>query len=136
MRRYPVAPLLEATGLSMSALAQRVGIGGGEYARVRSEGVTELAADRWANRLGLHPAEVWPDFGFALCADPRCAKPFAPTRAGHRYCSETCNSRHRRRVRYQQDADYAAARRARAKVYYEECREYVRRRQNAQRRAA
>jgi lambda repressor-like predicted transcriptional regulator len=143
VRRYPIANLLEATGLSLSALAQRVGIGGGEYARVRTEGVSELAADRWANRLGLHPAEVWPDFGFAVCAADGCQERFAPVRKGHVYCSKRCNNRaiqrERYRLKYATDPGFVEAERQRRRRYYEQCAGYERSRQaryRAARRAA
>jgi lambda repressor-like predicted transcriptional regulator len=123
VRRYPVANLLEATGLSLSALAQRVGIGGGEYARVRTEGVSELAADRWANRLGLHPAEVWPEYVEAgirevmrTCAAVGCEVSFVSAHHARRFCSPRCRSREGSRRRYQ-NPEVAARLRERAAAY-------------------
>jgi hypothetical protein len=126
-RRYPLSPLLEATGLSLSALAQRVGIGGGEYRRIQAEGVSELLADRWANRLGLHPAEVWPDFGMVLCAE--CGAPFAPARRA-RFCSTRCYQRQYQRAwrkrREDTDPAFKAMRREVTTRWKAEARETVR----------
>ena len=62
MRRYSYAALAACAGLSENQLALHVRMSGTTLADVRRNGLTELAADRYAIRAGLHPAEVWPDW--------------------------------------------------------------------------
>lgn len=65
LRPFPIAPLLELTGLSLSRLALRVGASGSVVSRAKGAGLTDAQADRWAVACGFHPSEVWPDW-FAL----------------------------------------------------------------------
>lgn len=58
-RRYDLASLLEATGLSEAALGRLVGLSGSTLKNARERGLTMEAADRYAVRAGLHPFEVW-----------------------------------------------------------------------------
>jgi hypothetical protein len=53
-RRWPLEPLLDATGLTASALRREIAgfPGGVQY-------LTDELADRAAVRCGLHPAMVW-----------------------------------------------------------------------------
>lgn len=77
-RRYPLEPLATAAGITLqtrgggnqpgqpqglSLLALQLGISHRRARRARSEGITETQADTWAIRLGLHPTNVWPDWG-------------------------------------------------------------------------
>jgi hypothetical protein len=55
--RWPLEPLLEATGLSMGGLS--IAVNGNPY-DYRDLGLSDLVADRWAVRCGKHPGEVWP----------------------------------------------------------------------------
>lgn len=57
--RWPLQPLLDATGLSRTALARRLNVAFGTVHRAGREGVSDRVADRWAIRLGLHPLAVW-----------------------------------------------------------------------------
>lgn len=125
-RRYPLEDLLEATGLSESGLTRRAGISGSTLVRARERGFTADAADRYAVRCGLSPMEVWHDYGLVEC--PGCGVLFAPRDRNHRYHSPNCSSAHRRRIRYQTDPSYAEGRKRAARELYEECGEYVRRR--------
>lgn len=68
MRRYPLGPLLAATGLSRSRLGLVVGASGATMARLVVEGLTEWEADRMACRAGFHPGAVWPDEWWAVAA--------------------------------------------------------------------
>lgn len=64
-KRYPVEPLLrraEVSSLSMLTTRARLRVGGGAYRHVLVDGLSAYQADRWAVRLGFHPAEVWPDW--------------------------------------------------------------------------
>lgn len=62
MRRYPLEPLRSMTGVSKSAMQKRLGVSGSEWVRYWRDGLSVLVADRYANRLGFHPAEVWPSW--------------------------------------------------------------------------
>lgn len=58
-RRWPVEPLVAAAGGVEKVLQQ---LDGGNLSRARRDGLTDVQADRWATRLGYHPAQVWPDW--------------------------------------------------------------------------
>lgn len=130
--RYPLEALVRASGLSEAALARKVGLSGTTLKQARERGLLEAAADRYAVRVALHPLEVWPEMAQAAtveCADESCDVRFAPTRKGHRFCSDLCSNRRRsrewKRKRYAEDPEYAQARREETARYREEAREYV-----------
>lgn len=61
--RWPLQPLLDAyTGTNFTS---RISTGSQGVATARTEGLTDVQADHWAIRCGLHPSEVWDDW-----ADP------------------------------------------------------------------
>lgn len=127
MRRFPLAPLLEVTGLTMAQLNARIRMGGDTYRRVQTEGLSELVADRWATRLGLHPAEVWTDWfdqPRVECAERDCTETFVPTRKGHRFCSTRCQTRNANRAyskrRWANDPKWRARKAAASRRYNEE----------------
>lgn len=62
LRRYRFEPLLSASGLTRSRFAAGVGLPGANLARYEADGLDVWQADRAACRLGLHPAQVWPDW--------------------------------------------------------------------------
>lgn len=104
VRRYPLAALVDASGLSEAALGRAVGLSGTTLKNARVRGFLEASADRYAVRAGFHPAEVWPDFGCEPCAlervfvatrrglllQPGCDVMFRPHRAGHIYHDRKC----------------------------------------------
>lgn len=59
MTAYSLQALVEASGLSESALARRLGWSGQSLKKARANGLSEAQADRGACRLGLHPDQVW-----------------------------------------------------------------------------
>lgn len=61
-RRYPLEPLRRLSWLSRGEFAKKVSVGGKDYARYWSEGVSWKVADRIAGACGFHPAEVWPEW--------------------------------------------------------------------------
>ena len=126
-RRYPLASLCEATGLTEAALGRLVGLSGSSLQRAREWGLVESAADRYACRAGVHPILVWSDFGLVECAAEDCAELFAQARAGHRFCSARCRSRVNGRELYRSSSSRREAQVAKAARYYEEAGEYKRR---------
>jgi len=58
-RRWPLAPLLERTGLTARQLAEAQGLQPSAGHRYANDGLTDVQADRWATHLGYHPAQVW-----------------------------------------------------------------------------
>ena len=56
---WPLQPLLEVSGLSVSSLGRRLGVSGGQIAVVARRGLNDKQADEWAIRLGVHPLTVW-----------------------------------------------------------------------------
>lgn len=59
MKRWPLQPLLDATGLSMRRLKDVVK---GDPYPAKTVGLSDDQADRWAVSCGLLPHEVWPDW--------------------------------------------------------------------------
>lgn len=104
-RRYPLQPLLDATGLSMKGLRARCPMSGSTYRTAIDRGLTADQADRWAVRCGMIPVAVWPellddaiDEVTRQCASPDCSTTFVLDIGGkggtrRRYCGDTCKSR-------------------------------------------
>jgi uncharacterized Zn finger protein (UPF0148 family) len=119
-RRYPLSSLVEASGLTEAAFGRSVGLSGSTLKKARTSGLTESAADRYATRAGLHPFEVWEDWGLEPC--PECGTPFAPLRKGHTYCTTRCTKRVWARDRYRNDPDHRARKLAQVKAHDDEVR--------------
>lgn len=126
-RRYPLEPLAEAMCLSMNQACLKLGVSGTTQKEYRARGVTELVADRLAVRAGLHPCEVWPDFGLQPCEE--CGELFAATRPGHRFCGASCRDRRSARQRYASRPETREAVLARRRRYYAENAAYERARE-------
>jgi lambda repressor-like predicted transcriptional regulator len=63
MRKFPAEALHSALGIaSVRELAEACDVGRTQMQRYLRDGIPELAADRIAVRVGLHPGEVWPDW--------------------------------------------------------------------------
>ena len=56
---WPLQPLLDACGLTATAMGRCLGIGGATVSRATSHGLNDHQADEWAIRLGFHPLMVW-----------------------------------------------------------------------------
>lgn len=100
MTRFPLEALVEATGLSESALARRVRWSGTTLKAVREGGLSWVQADTCAVRCGLMPWDVWDGWlgdGRAWCQAGGCEEAFVPRDGRQRFCSSTC--RHRERAR-------------------------------------
>jgi hypothetical protein len=57
--RWPLEPLLEATGFTMHEVSLATGSDPWRYAK---RGLEDDQADRWAIRCGIHPAMAWLDW--------------------------------------------------------------------------
>jgi hypothetical protein len=60
-RFYPVQPLLQMMGCTLSEAQKTLGIGGDQYRRFQEEGLRREVAERKALKAGFHPYEVWPE---------------------------------------------------------------------------
>ncbi len=63
-KRLPVGPALDAitaTGITISSYHQTAGIN--IYRAIRAGEVTVVTGDRIAASLGMHPVEIWEDWG-------------------------------------------------------------------------
>lgn len=143
-RRYPIAPLIEAMGLTSSetSAGRALGLGGSTWKEYRDRGVTERVADRLAAKAGFHPSVIWPswydDETAALsreCAEPGCDETFLPipTHPRQRFCSRACRKRSSERERQRRlyaDPEFRAAKNARQRRYHEETRAYNNRRRS------
>jgi hypothetical protein len=136
-RRYPLEPLVAASGLSLHALGMTVGLSGSSLAAARRLGLVEAAADRCACRLGLLPWLVWDDWLADLerqCASAPCTTRFVPLRRGHIYCSKRCTVRAAQRAyraRVKDREDFKQKARDYSRHYYRVAGPYVRARQRA-----
>ena len=124
MKRYALASLVEAAGMSEAELGRRVGLSGSSLTKARRDGLIESAADRYACRAGLVPWLVWSDWLEDLsveCAERSCSERFVPARPSHEWCSPRCYQRNYQRERarrlYEQDAEYREAEKAKSKAY-------------------
>src|SRR5262245_6674250 len=57
--RWPLTALLAASGVSRNGLARQLRLAGHTLRTASRQGLSDVQADRWAVRLGLHPVEVW-----------------------------------------------------------------------------
>lgn len=132
MRRYPLAPLMDAARVdTMKELRAIFPMNGTEYRRVLDDGLSESQADRWSVRLGLVAWEVWPDWLDDVsvpCGNERCDRRFVPKRRNHLYCSERCSrrvqDRRYQRRKYAADAEYRERKVERNKAYRAEVAAY------------
>lgn len=58
-RRWPLAPLLDVSRLSRSRFVREVGASAHALSIAERRGLTDVQADTWSIRLGLHPILVW-----------------------------------------------------------------------------
>lgn len=134
--RYPLAALVAASGLTESALARRVGLSGSTLKAARERGLVERAADRYAVRAGLHPAQVW-DYWIdgAAVTCPECGRRFVPLRKSHRYCTrdcyQRCYKREKYRARYATDSAFRSRQLEKSRRYRHEAAPAVRAKQRA-----
>ena len=141
MRRYPMEPLLEATGWTLSQAAQQLGIGGPEYRRYADEGMSREVAERKALKAGFHPYEVWPNMAdddaddvTVKCAAEDCPVMFIPPATGpgqkrRLYHDRNCQTRWNAKLRYQTVPEVRERRKAAAQRYKAEVRAIAERRQ-------
>jgi hypothetical protein len=86
-RLFPLAALVEATGLTANDIATAARMNGTRMAEIIVEGFTTLEADRAAVRCGQHPATVWDDwYELAVLVDS-CGTHYGHNR--HRRAGET-----------------------------------------------
>lgn len=67
--RWPLTALLSASGLSRHTMGSQLRLAGHTLRTASRRGLSDLQADRWAVRLGLHPAEVWGSSWYDGAAD-------------------------------------------------------------------
>lgn len=124
-RRYSMEPLAAASGVPLPSLGRVLGVSGSTWQDARKHGVGERAADRYAVRLGLHVANVWPEMVDHAIEDAsvpceECGEPLLPTRAGHTFhgpCYARRASREWKRRKHASDETWRAAERERSRAY-------------------
>lgn len=88
--RFPVADLARYQRLTLLDLERVLGIGR-DHQQVKADGeVSYIVAERWCERLGVHPSEVWPVWFDVI--PPRCLHCWKPLDRTARYCSPKCKS--------------------------------------------
>ena len=117
MKRYPLADLLEAAGMSLSQLRELCPMNGTVYRNARAIGLTEEQADRWCCKVGLVPWLVWSDWLDGVADEARAA-----------YNARKARSE---RLRYHRDPRRRQQALENARKYQQECSAY----KNAQKRA-
>lgn len=139
MTRYSLQELVEASRLSEAALVRKVRMSGTALKNARAHGLRVEAADTYAVRAGLHPAEVWADWGTSVdgpdvdtfrdlsktttCGE--CGVRFTPT-PRQRWCSKRCRNLASSRAWKQRNPE---ANRQMRRAYYEAHGDYERARQ-------
>lgn len=118
MRRYAFDTLAEAAGMEPHLLAAHLGISGSTWKKYRSEGMSEVVADRRAAQCGFVAWQVWPEMlehAIADEAERRRAKKAEYQRryyARHaeqmrernrRYWAETVEYQRKRKQRFYRD---------------------------------
>ena len=63
--RWPLQPLLDRAKLTAHCLGHRDGFSTDAVRDARDNGLSDLLADRWATKLGLHPTQVWASWDLA-----------------------------------------------------------------------
>jgi hypothetical protein len=91
-RRYPFAAL----GYTHNQSARTLNVSGSTWQDYMCHGIGREAAERIANKLGVHPYELWPemiddDAGIRPCVE--CGSPFIPGRPHQTYCGVLCRHR-------------------------------------------
>lgn len=125
-KRYPLAALVEASGMSEAELGRRVGLSGSSLTKARRDGLIESAADRYACRAGLVPWLVWSDWledAFVECAAEDCCERFVPRDKANIWCSRRCYQRVKMR-RYRATEAGRENNRKWRKAWYAECAAY------------
>lgn len=61
-RKYLLAPLATAMGLTEHGATRALRLSGSRAKRYRTEGMSWDVADRLAGAAGFHPAEIWPSW--------------------------------------------------------------------------
>lgn len=63
--RWPLQPLLDATGQTPYGIAHATGVSQGMIRDAVTSGLSDNLADKIAIRLGWHPAMIWPEWADA-----------------------------------------------------------------------
>jgi hypothetical protein len=82
---WPLQPLLDACGLTATAMSRQLGIGGATVSRAARHGLSDRQADEWAIRLGFHPLMVWGWAWLDLAAQARGRPAYARVAAALRH---------------------------------------------------
>lgn len=138
--RYRIQRLLELVPLSPDQTRRVLGVSGTEWPVYIQSGVAAKTAERFAERMGLHPYEVWPELAkehaaltARACARPRCSVEFVPRRSNHKFCCERCQQNVAKaawkRRKYANNSEYRESQKEQARARYEAEREYIRRQQ-------
>lgn len=139
MSLFPLQPLADRHGVTLAALGRHLGVSGTTWKRYRDLGVSRDVADRLAGRLGLHPAEVWPEWiedASVECALDLCEVRFVPISKNHRFCSPQHRDRakvgeraRRNAERYRTDPAFREKVKAARRAFYAENAAYEKRRE-------
>ena len=140
--RYPLQPLLDAAGMSLSELRELCPMNGRVYRNARTIGLTEDQADRWSCKVGLLPWLIWSDWledAERKCAADDCTERFVPRDKANIWCSRRCYQRIKMR-RYRSTEAGRENNRKWRNAWYAECAAYdiasSRRRRQARKDAA
>lgn len=141
MKRYPLAPLLDAMGMSANQACLALGLSGSTQQQYRRDGVTERVADRLAGKAGFSVYEIWPEMADDVI-DAVAAADRARENAGERRRYRTDPAKRARRLEtrrayYAQHGEYErAAQRVRDAARYAANRDEINARRRERRRMA
>jgi hypothetical protein len=136
--RYPVSSLLDMVSLPRDQVRRLLGVSGSAWGGYMTNGIRASTAELWAERLGFHPYEVWPELSrehvetvaAVVCARPNCGVEFVPKWDRHKFCCQRCQQNvakaaYKRR-RYASDPEFREAVKEEARARYEAERDYIR----------
>lgn len=113
-------------------LAERVGVSPRTIQRDAVRGLTLTQAERYADRLGVHPWEVWPEWVELVvaeigkeCVSSSCGQVFVPKRRSQKFCSDRCREREAQ-IRYRATPAGRERMREQRRAFYAQCAEYQR----------
>lgn len=124
--------------LSHNQSARTLGISGSTWQDYMCHGVGREAAERIADKMGVHVYGLWPELvDHDLASQHRecedCGQAFLPATGRQRFCTRNCAARAWQRRKYQSDEWFRQRDIEKRRAYYQENGDYCRRWQRAYR---
>jgi hypothetical protein len=66
--RLTIEELVDYTGIPVRSIRETVRASNDAWRRYKTHGIPVNTAEKWAERLGMHPAEIWTNWPQAVLA--------------------------------------------------------------------